>query len=138
MKPILKDKEEFPTIENLANHLSEKDLLLYQQLLESIHEYSFQEDWNYYNDGHNWLSKILFKKKNLGWISIWETGVKVTVDFGERVWPQLVANELFSKLEANDASIQKSGKLNAVLIPIQDEESLQVAVALINLKKTIK
>lgn len=138
MKPILKDKEEFPTIENLANHLSEKDLLLYQQLLESIHEYSFQEDWNYYNDGHNWLSKILFKKKNLGWISIWETGVKVTVYFGERVWPQLVANELFNKLEANDASIQKSGKLNAVLIPIQDEESLQVAVALINLKKTIK
>lgn len=135
MKPILKDKEEFPTIENLANHLSEKDLLLYQQLLESIHEYSFQEDWNYYNDGHNWLSKILFKKKNLGWISIWETGVKVTVYFGERVWPQLVANELFSKLEANDASIQKSGKLNAVLIPIQDEESLQVAVALINLKR---
>ena len=138
MKPILKDKEEFPTIENLANHLSEKDLLLYQQLLESIHEYSFQEDWNYYNDGHNWLSKILFKKKNLGWISIWETGVKVTVYFGESVWPQLVANELVSKLEANDASIQKSGKLNAVLIPIQDEESLQVAVALINLKKTIK
>ena len=138
MKPILKDKEEFPTIENLANHLSEKDLLLYQQLLESIHEYSFQEDWNYYNDGHNLLSKIQFKKKNLGWISIWETGVKVTVYFGERVWPQLVANELFSKLEANDASIQKSGKLNAVLIPIQDEESLQVAVALINLKKTIK
>lgn len=138
MKPILKDKEEFPTIENLANHLSEKDLLLYQQLLESIHEYSFQEDWNYYNDGHNWLSKILFKKKNLGWISIWETGVKVTVYFGERVWPQLVANELFSKLEANEASIQKSGKLNAVLIPIQDEESLQVTVALINLKKTIK
>lgn len=138
MKPILKDKEEFPTIENLANHLSEKDLLLYQQLLESIHEYSFQEDWNYYNDGHNWLSKILFKKKNLGWISIWETGVKMTVYFGERVWPQLVANELFSKLEVNEASIQKSGKLNAVLIPIQDEESLQVAVALINLKKTIK
>lgn len=138
MKPILKDKEEFPTIENLANHLSEKDLLLYQQLLESIHEYSFQEDWNYYNDGHNWLSKILFKKKNLGWISIWETGIKVTVYFGERVWPQLVANELFSKLEANEASIQKSGKLNAVLIPIQDEESLQVTVALINLKKTIK
>lgn len=62
----------------------------------------------------------------------------MTVYFGERVWPQLVANELFSKLEANDASIQKSGKLNAVLIPIQDEESLQVAVALINLKKDDK
>lgn len=138
MKQLLKDKEEFPTIEHLANHLSKKDLLLYQQLLEALHEHSYQEDWNYYNDGHNWLSKILFKKKNLGWISIWETGVKVTVYFGERVWPQLVANELFSKLEANDASIQKSGKLNAVLIPIQDEESLRTAIELVNLKKTAK
>ncbi|EOH75057.1 DUF3788 family protein [Enterococcus malodoratus] len=138
MKPILKDKEEFPTIENLANHLSQKNLALYQQLLEEIHACSFKEDWNYYNDGKTWLSKILFKKKNLGWISIWETGVKVTVYFGERVWPQLVANELFNKLEANDASIQKSGKLNAVLIPIQDETSLHVAIELVNLKKNIK
>ena len=138
MKPILKDKEEFPTIENLANHLSAENLALYQQLLAEIHACSFKEDWNYYNDGKTWLSKILFKKKNLGWISIWETGVKVTVYFGERVWPQLVANELFNKLEANDASIQKSGKLNAVLIPIQDETSLHVAIELVNLKKNIK
>lgn len=138
MKPILKDQSEFPSVENLAKHLSAEDLALYQQLLDEIHKFSYIEDWNYYKDGNNWLSKILFKKKNLGWISIWETGVKVTVYFGERVWPQLVANELFSKLEANGASIQKTGKLSAVLIPIKDEESLQTAVELVNLKKTIK
>ncbi|MDT2529949.1 hypothetical protein P7D93_08640 [Enterococcus raffinosus] len=62
----------------------------------------------------------------------------MTVYFGERVWPQLVANELFNKLEANEASIQKSGKLNAVLIAIQDEESLRTAVELVNFKKTAK
>lgn len=138
MKPILKDQSEFPTVENLAKHLSAEDLTLYQQLLDEIHKFSYNEDWNYYKDGNNWLSKILFKKKNLGWISIWEAGVKVTVYFGERVWPQLVANELFSKLEVNGASIQKSGKLSAVLIPIKDEESLQTAVELVNLKKTIR
>lgn len=138
MKPILKDQSEFPGVDNLAKHLSAEDLTLYQQLLDEIHKFSYNEEWNYYKDGNNWLSKILFKKKNLGWISIWETGVKVTVYFGERVWPQLVANELFSKLEANGASIQKTGKLSAVLIPIKDEESLQTAVELVNLKKTIK
>ncbi len=34
MKPILKDSSEFPTIENLAKHLSPEDLKLYQKLLE--------------------------------------------------------------------------------------------------------
>ncbi|MDU5333368.1 DUF3788 family protein [Enterococcus sp.] len=138
MKPILKDQSEFPTIENLAKHLSTKDLTLYRQLLDEIHKFSYKEDWNYYKDGNNWLSKILFKKKNLGWISIWETGIKVSVFFGERIWPQLVAHELFSKLEANGASIDKTGKLNAVLVPIKDEESLQTAIELVNLKKSIK
>lgn len=138
MKPILKDQAEFPTVENLAKHLSKENLSLYQQLLTKLHENTYMEDWNYYKDGHNWLSKILFKKKNLGWISIWETGVKVTVFFSERVWPQLVANQLFAKLEANEASIQKNGKLNTVLIPIQDQASLQTAVELVNFKKKLK
>lgn len=138
MKPILKDPSEFPTTENLAKHLSPEDLQLYQQLLATIHKYSYQEDWNYYKDGNNWLSKILFKKKNLGWISVWETGFKVSVFFGERIWPQLVANELFSKLEAHGAEIDKTGKLNAVLVPIKDEASLLTAIELVNLKKTIK
>lgn len=138
MKPLLKDPEEFPTIEHLANHLSVENLRLYQQLLSKLHSYSFKEGWHYYKDGNNWLSKLLFKKKNLGWISIWETGVKVTIYFGERIWPQLVANELFQQLELINASINKSGKLNAILIPIQDQKSLQIAVAFLQLKKTLK
>jgi len=138
MKPILKDPEEFPTIENLANQLSGDNLKLYQQLLVELHDQSFMEDWNYYKDGSNWLSKILFKKKNLGWISVWETGIKVTVYFGERIWPTLVASELFSKLEANGATIHKSGKLTAVLIPLRDETSLQTAVETIKFKKNAK
>lgn len=138
MKPILKNQAEFPTVENLAKHLSKENLSLYQQLLTELHENTYMEDWNYYKDGNNWLSKILFKKKNLGWISIWETGVKVNVFFSERVWPLLVANELFAKLEANEASIQKNGKLNTVLIPIQDQASLQTAVELVNFKKKLK
>jgi hypothetical protein len=46
MKPILKDSSEFPTIENLAKHLSPEDLKLYQQLLEELHKQSYQEDWS--------------------------------------------------------------------------------------------
>lgn len=138
MKPILKDPEEFPTIENLANHLSAEQLALYQQLLEELHRFSYQEEWHYYKDGHNWLSKIVYKKKNFGWISVWETGVKVSVFFGERIWPQLVATDLFGKLKDISATIDQSGKLTAVLVPIQNQVSLQIAIELVNLKKTIK
>jgi hypothetical protein len=62
----------------------------------------------------------------------------VSVFFSERIWPQLVANELFSKLEANGAEIDKTGKLNAVLIPIKDETSIMIAIKTVNFKKNIK
>lgn len=138
MKPLLKDPEELPTIENLAKYLGTDSLALYQQLLVMLHKESFKEDWNYYNDGKHWLAKILYKKKNLGWISIWESGVKITVYFGERIWPQLMTNELFQQLEASDVEIHKSGKLTAVLVPILNETSLQNAVALVKFKKAAK
>ncbi|MGM0303484.1 hypothetical protein IGI66_003149 [Enterococcus sp. AZ048] len=61
----------------------------------------------------------------------------MSVFFGARIWPQLVANELFQRLEDHGATIDQSGKLTAVLVPIKDEASLQTAVDLVNFKQSI-
>ena len=138
IKPILKDKEEFPTIETLANYLSSQDLKLYQQFLAEIHERSFKEDWNYYNDGKNWLAKILSKKRNLGWLSIWETGFKLTVYFGERLWAIFSDSELSEELQKYTVEIHQNGKLIAVMLLISDSASLQMGLNLITFKKKVK
>ncbi|WP_438849534.1 hypothetical protein [Enterococcus sp. AZ048] len=48
-----------------------------------------------------------------------------------------MANELFQRLEDHGATIDQSGKLTAVLVPIKDEASLQTAVDLVNFKQSI-
>lgn len=34
--------------------------------------FQLSPEWRYYNDGKSWLCKMLSKKKNLFWLSIWE------------------------------------------------------------------
>lgn len=138
MKAILTNRDEYPTPEVLQQHFPEAEYALYQQLLDGLHQNDLQEEWNYYNDGKSWLGKILFKKKNLGWISYLETGLQIGVYFGERVWPQVLALDLDERIKSKLPQIEKSGKLYGVIIPISDEAYVQAALQLMLFKKTAK
>lgn len=138
MKAILTNRDEYPTPEVLQQHFSEAEYALYQQLLDGLHQNDLQEEWNYYNDGKSWLGKILFKKKNLGWISYLETGLQIGVYFGEHVWPQVLALDLDERIKSKLPQIEKSGKLYGVIIPISDEAYVQAALQLMLFKKTAK
>lgn len=138
MKAILTNKDEYPTNEVLQRHFSDIEYALYRQLLDSLYQNDLQEEWNYYNDGKSWLGKILFKKKNLGWISYLETGLQVGVYFGDRAWTQVLALDLDERIKNKLPQIEKSGKLYGVIIPISDEAYVQAALQLVLFKKTAK
>lgn len=136
MKAILTNRDTYPTNEVLQQHFSDAEYTLYRQLLDGLHQNDLREEWNYYNDGKSWLGKILFKKKNLGWISYLETGLQIGVYFGERVWPQVPALEVDERIKSKLPQIKKSGKLYGVIIPISDEAYVQAALQLVLFKKT--
>lgn len=138
MKAILTNRDTYPTNEVLQQHFSDAEYTLYRQLLDGLHQNDLREEWNYYNDGKSWLGKILFKKKNLGWISYLETGLQIGVYFGARVWPQVLALEVDERIKSKLPQIEKSGKLYGVIIPISDEAYVQAALQLVLFKKTIQ
>ncbi|MDH6364388.1 hypothetical protein M2139_001307 [Enterococcus sp. PF1-24] len=138
-KPILNDATVFPSAENLQQQLSPANYLLYQQLIAAIQQLDFCEEWHYYKDGKAWLAKILAKKKNLGWISIWGTGVKVSIYFGWKIWPKLMESPLFARVEAYpEITIQENSKLVALILPIQEAEHIELISELLSFKKTAK
>ena len=47
---------------------------IYQEFAEKINDKKLVLEWNYYNDQKSWICKVLQKKKNMCWISIWNTG----------------------------------------------------------------
>lgn len=138
MKAILTNRDEYPTNEVLQQYFSEAEYELYRQLLDCLHKNDLCAEWNYYRDGKSWLGKIMFQKKNLGWISYLETGLQVGVYFGERLWPQVLALDLDERIQSRLPKIEKSGKLYGVSVPISDEAYVKAAVSLVLFKKTAK
>lgn len=138
MKAILTNKDEYPTHEILQQYFSKTEYELYNQLLDSLHEFDLQEEWNYYNDGKSWLGKIMFKKKNLAWISYLETGLQVGAYFGERLWTKVLTLDLDKRIQSQLPQIEKKGKLYGIVIPISDKEYVKTALSLVLFKKIAK
>lgn len=138
MKVILTNKEEYPTTEVLKQYFSEAEYELYMLLLDHLQENDLQVEWNYYKDGKSWLGKIMFKKKNLGWLSYLETGLQVGVYFGERLWPSVLNLDIDERIHSQLPQIQKSGKLYGIIVPISDEAYVNATMILLLLKKTAK
>lgn len=138
MKVMLTNKDEYPTNEILQQYFSETEYELYEQLLDGLYKNDLQEEWNYYRDGKSWLGKIMFKKKNLGWISYLESGLQVGVYFGERLWSQVLALDLDERIQSKLPQIEKSGNLYGVIIPISDEAYVKAALSLVLFKKIAK
>lgn len=81
---ILKNSNVYPSNEVIKENLDNKDFDVYLEFLEKIKTFNLNIEWRFYNDGKVWLGKILSKKKNMGWLSIWNTGFKVSIFFSDR------------------------------------------------------
>lgn len=138
MKVILTNKDEHPTNEILKQYFSEAEYELYLLLLDRLHENDLQVEWNYYRDGKSWLGKIMFKKKNLGWVSYLETGLQVGVYFGERLWSSVLDLDIDERIHSQLPRIKKSGKLYGIIVPISDKAYVNAAMLLVLFKKTAK
>lgn len=77
-KPELTDPDVYPDDKVLAGHLGTAkkawdDLVSIVEKNETV----FLHEWTYYRDGHNWLTRVMKKKKTVCWISVWEKYFKV-------------------------------------------------------------
>lgn len=85
LKPVLTDKEIYPTNEVLFSYLG-KVKEVYNSLFDYIHDGypDFVENWKYYNDVKSWLLNVSRKKKTLFWLSIGDESFRTTFYFGTK------------------------------------------------------
>lgn len=125
-----KDKDIAPDNGRIAAVLGEQ-FSLYEELVSRMPQITIS--WNYYNDGKAWLGKLLFKKKNLGWVMIYEGFFKVTFYVTEKVVPELeklkLPDHLISSLH------EHSGKLIPLIIAPEDSQDIDTVLQLIDFKR---
>jgi hypothetical protein len=91
-------------------------------------------NWNYYNDGKQWLFKMVNKKKTLFWAAIPDRTFRITFYFGDKAEPVILNSELPKAVKEGFKTTRRYGKIRAISNKIEDVEEIETIYKLIDLK----
>jgi len=136
MEPlVLKDKSINPTDEMIFSIIG-KNSDTWKILMKSIHEKfpGATGEWNYYNDGKNWLFKMIRKKKTLFWIGILSNTFRITFYFGGKAEPAIINSKLPDELKQQYLSGQRFGKIRAIWFNVEATSQVDHILELCEIK----
>lgn len=136
---ILSDKQIIPTDEYIFSILGEKRIFW-----ERIMKYAFEDfkdisaDWNYYNDGKQWLFKLVQKKKTIFWAGILKETFRITFYFGDKAEAVIDSSDLPRTIKDGFKTSKRYGAIRAVSIKVSDLSDVDNILKLIDIKHKIK
>jgi hypothetical protein len=95
-------------------------------------------DWRYYNDGKQWLFKMVQKKKTIFWGAILDGAFRITFYFGGKAEPVIVASDLPDKAKQQYLTGPRYGKIRAITTLVNDMSDVSDIEKLISIKVKIK
>ena len=115
-----------------------KGYKIYQEFAEKINDKKLVLEWNYYNDQKSWLCKVLQKKKNMCWLSIWNTGFKLTFYFTEKTIEGIYELDINNKIKNSAKAMKPVGKLRPVILLIENTKLLNDGIKILEYKMELK
>ena len=136
-KIILTDPMENPDNNVLEAALGKK-YKIYQDFVNNISEMGLALEWNYYKDQKSWLCKILNKKKNIAWLSVWDTGFKLTFYFSEKTIEGVFELGIDNQIKKAAKEMKPVGKLRPLIIMIENSKIMNDAIEVLKYKMRLK
>ena len=137
-KPLLTEGAIYPTNEVLKNVLCDS-YDVFEELTNKItNDFGLVLEWNYYKDQKSWLCKVLNKKKNIFWLSIWDKFFKATFFFTEKHLEGFAVLDISENIKENLCLSKPVGKLLPLLLSIDNKEQLNDLLKVITFKKSLK
>jgi len=94
--------------------------------------------WNYYNDGKQWLYKMVLKQKTVFWGTILDGEFRITFYFGGKAEPVIVGSDLPDNAKQQFLTGPRYGKIRAVTIPVSEIEDVRTVEKLVAIKVKMK
>ncbi len=138
-KPLLNDPAVPPSPEVLQNVLG-PSYPVYEKTMAVITgaPYGLVPEWRYYNDGKAWLCKVVFKKKTVFWLSVWDGFFKAGFYFVERHCPGIHELEIDDRIRQDLKNAKPFGTLYPVGLVLNREEHIPDLLKIIEYKKKLK
>jgi hypothetical protein len=138
-KFMLSDKLIRPTDDYIFSIIGDKKGLWHSIMNYSSENYKdISGSWNYYNDGKQWLFKLVRKKKTVFWIGILENTFRVTFYFGDKAESLIENSDLPQLIKDDFKTARKYGLIRPVSIKMNDQADVSNVLKLIDIKFRIK
>ncbi len=136
---IFTDPSVEPSIELMSEALGEKLTWWMQIRAYAMDNYPHVTDvWRYYNDGKQWLYRMLQKKNTICWMTVVDDTFKVTFYFGQKAIPVIMAEQLPDKVKQEFLTNPSFGKIKYISVRMADKSDVELVHQLVDLKVRIK
>ena len=136
-KLILTDPLINPNDDTLEATLGNK-YKIFKEFVNKITELNLVMEWNYYKDQKSWLCKIIYKKKNQCWLSIWNTGFKLTFYFTEKTINGVHELNINNEIKTEAKEIKPVGKFRPIIVLIENNKKMNDALKILKYKMELK
>ena len=140
MEPlVLTDKSVYP-YDDLIFSIIGNNSVYWKELLAAIRERfpESEEVWKYYNDGKNWLFRVILKKKTLFWIGVLEDTFRITFYFGDKAEPMIEKSSLPEDIKTAFKNGKRYGKIRPITIKIKSRGDVDNALVINGIKAAMK
>jgi hypothetical protein len=136
---VLGDKLIIPTDDYIFSLIGEKKPL-WQSIMSYVSENykDISGTWNYYNDGKQWLFKLVQRKKTIFWAAILKDTFRITFYFGDKAESVIDASDLPQTLKDGFKTSKRYGAIRAVSIKVLERTDVDNILILIAIKHKIK
>lgn len=101
-------------------------------------ECGLEAQWRWYKDGKSWLCKMVFKKKTIFWLSVWDGFFKTGFYFLERHLQGIMELDIDPELKAALSKARPFGTLYPVTLEMRGKEQTGDLLRLTEYKKKVK
>jgi len=138
-KLVLSDKNVQPDDNLISSFLTDK-MPLWKKLISEISEKHTGSSgtWNYYNDGKQWLFKMVQKKKTLFWGALHPDSFRITFYFGDKAEPVLMESDIPHNTKENFKTAKRYGAIRAISVKIMNKDDLDIVFKLAEIKSKLK
>ena len=120
--------------DNILEKALGKKYKLFTEFVNKISEQKFFPEWHYYNDSKSWLCKILNKKKIYCWLSVWNTGFKLTFYFSEKTIDGVHQLEISDKIKQSINEVKPIGKSHPVILLVENKSIMNDGLKILEYK----
>ena len=136
---ILSDPMVEPSPEFLKEVLKEK-YAWWTEIRDHVtgHYPHITEVWKYYNDGKQWLYRLMQKKNTIFWLAVMADSYRITFYFPKKAEALITASDLPEEMKADFLTARSSGQIRPISLKMERASDVERVKQLVALKLTIK